>query len=72
MASLVDELRARDASVLVVGGPDAPDMPLPSDVPETLAPVVAVVRGQQLAQALALRLGYDPDHPTGLSKVTAT
>jgi glucosamine--fructose-6-phosphate aminotransferase (isomerizing) len=72
MASLVDELRARDASVLVVGGPDAPDVPLPADVPEALAPVLAVVRGQQLAQALALRLGHDPDHPEGLSKVTAT
>jgi len=31
-----------------------------------------VVRGQQLAHELALRLGYDPDSPGGLTKVTAT
>jgi glutamine---fructose-6-phosphate transaminase (isomerizing) len=41
-------------------------------MPEALAPIAAVVRGQQLAHALALALGYDPDAPTGLSKVTAT
>ena len=72
VASLVDELRAREASVLVVGtGPDA-DVPLPHDLPEALVPIVAVVRGQQLAHALALRLGYDPDSPAGLNKITVT
>jgi glucosamine--fructose-6-phosphate aminotransferase (isomerizing) len=72
MASLVDTLRARQASVLIVGdGPHA-DIPLPGDVPETLAPIVAVVRGQQLAYELAMALGRDPDNPAGLTKVTAT
>jgi len=41
-------------------------------VPEALAPIVAVVRAQQLALALARVLGLDPDAPAGLSKVTAT
>jgi glucosamine 6-phosphate synthetase-like amidotransferase/phosphosugar isomerase protein len=41
-------------------------------VPEPLQPILAVVRGQQLAHALAVRLGYDPDSPEGLSKVTVT
>jgi glucosamine 6-phosphate synthetase-like amidotransferase/phosphosugar isomerase protein len=41
-------------------------------VPETLAPIVAVVRGQQLAYELAMALGRDPDNPAGLTKVTAT
>jgi glucosamine--fructose-6-phosphate aminotransferase (isomerizing) len=41
-------------------------------VPEPLAPIAAVVRGQQLAHELALRLGYDPDNPRGLTKITAT
>jgi glucosamine--fructose-6-phosphate aminotransferase (isomerizing) len=72
VASLVDELRARQASVLVVGSRDRADVPLPSEVPEALAPIVAVVRGQQLARELALRLGYDPDSPVGLMKVTPT
>jgi glucosamine 6-phosphate synthetase-like amidotransferase/phosphosugar isomerase protein len=31
-----------------------------------------LVRGQQLAHSLAQRLGYDPDAPEGLSKVTVT
>lgn len=72
VSSLVDELRAREASVLVVGNDEAVDVPMPADLPEALAPIVAVVRGQQVAYALALRLGYDPDSPEGLSKVTAT
>lgn len=70
--SLVEELRARGASVLVVGSGGRADVPLPAGVPEPLAPIIAVVRGQQLAHALALRLGYDPDSPEGLTKVTAT
>ena len=41
-------------------------------LPEAPAPVRAVVRGRQLARALALRLGLDPDAPAGLSKVTVT
>ncbi len=72
VASLVGELRARQAFVLGVG-PDADDeVGLPAEMPESLVPVAAVVRGQQLAHALALRLGYDPDRPEGLSKVTVT
>jgi glucosamine--fructose-6-phosphate aminotransferase (isomerizing) len=47
-------------------------VPLPGGAPEALSPIVAVVRGQQLAHELALRLGYDPDSPEGLTKVTAT
>jgi glutamine---fructose-6-phosphate transaminase (isomerizing) len=72
MTSLIDELRARHASVLVVGVGPAADVSLPADMAEPLAPIVAVVRGQQLAYELARRLGYDPDHPAGLTKVTAT
>jgi glutamine---fructose-6-phosphate transaminase (isomerizing) len=72
MTSLIDELRARHARVLVVGVGAAADVSLPADMAEPLAPIVAVVRGQQLAYELARRLGYDPDHPAGLTKVTAT
>jgi glucosamine 6-phosphate synthetase-like amidotransferase/phosphosugar isomerase protein len=55
----------------VVGTDDYADVRLPHE-PEPLAPIAAVVRGQQLAYELALRLGHDPDSPAGLSKVTAT
>jgi glucosamine--fructose-6-phosphate aminotransferase (isomerizing) len=71
VASLVDELRAREASVLVLGS-DRADIRLPRGAPEPLSPIAAVVRGQQLAYELALRLGYDPDCPEGLSKITST
>src|SRR3954463_9090650 len=45
---------------------EAPALPLPAGVPEALAPIVAVVRAQQLALALARRRGLDPDAPEGL------
>jgi glucosamine--fructose-6-phosphate aminotransferase (isomerizing) len=41
-------------------------------VPAGLLPLLAVVRGQQVAAALARRRGLDPDNPAGLSKVTLT
>jgi glutamine---fructose-6-phosphate transaminase (isomerizing) len=72
VVSLVDELRSRRASVLVVGSGTRTDVALPDQAPESLAPILAVVRGQQLAHDLALRLGYDPDKPEGLTKVTST
>ena len=72
VASLVEDMRARQANVLVVGDGDGADVSLPGGMPEPLAPIVAVVRGQQLAHELALALGYDPDSPPGLTKVTAT
>jgi glucosamine--fructose-6-phosphate aminotransferase (isomerizing) len=72
VVSLVEDLRGRGASVIVVGGGESADVPLPKGVPEPLMPIAAVVRGQQLAYELALRLGLDPDSPEGLSKVTRT
>ena len=72
VASLVAALRAREANVLVFGTGERADVALPSAVPEALAPIGAVVRGQQLAHDLALRLGHDPDSPEGLTKITAT
>jgi glutamine---fructose-6-phosphate transaminase (isomerizing) len=72
IATLVDDLRARKAKVLIIGSGGEPDISLPGRVAEALAPIVAVVRGQQLAYQLALRLGHDPDRPVGLTKVTQT
>jgi glutamine---fructose-6-phosphate transaminase (isomerizing) len=68
----VNELRARGAGVRVVGPVDGSDMGWPAAAPEILAPVLAVVRGQQIALSLARLLGCDPDAPPGLSKVTPT
>ena len=72
VASLVEELRTRGVKVLVVGSGERVDLSLPAEVPEALTPIVAVVRAQQLAHALALRLAYDPDSPEGLTKITRT
>jgi glutamine---fructose-6-phosphate transaminase (isomerizing) len=69
---LVAEFRRRGARPLLISPDDDADIPLPSGVPEALAPIVAVVRGQQVARALALALDLDPDNPPGLSKVTVT
>jgi glutamine---fructose-6-phosphate transaminase (isomerizing) len=51
--------------------PDA-DLPYPVGLPEPLCTLPATVRAQQLALALALRRGVDPDTPPGLGKVTET
>lgn len=70
MAALVDDLRDRGATVFTAG--PGGDLPIPADVPEGLASIVAVVRAQQVALALARMRGLDPDRPAGLSKVTVT
>jgi glutamine---fructose-6-phosphate transaminase (isomerizing) len=41
-------------------------------LPEWLAPLGLIVPGQLLTEALARRLGIDPDRPRGLQKVTQT
>jgi glutamine---fructose-6-phosphate transaminase (isomerizing) len=55
--------RLAAASTLALPGPA---------LPEWLAPIGLIVPGQLLTEALARRLGLDPDRPRGLSKVTQT
>jgi glucosamine--fructose-6-phosphate aminotransferase (isomerizing) len=43
-----------------------------TDLPEWVAPLALIVPGQLLTEALARRLGIDPDVPRGLGKVTQT
>jgi glucosamine--fructose-6-phosphate aminotransferase (isomerizing) len=75
--ALADRLRNADVPVLAIGGGPAlaaaADVALPGpDLPEQLAPLALVVPGQLAAEALARRLGLDPDAPGGLRKVTQT
>ncbi|GHH68505.1 glutamine-fructose-6-phosphate transaminase [Streptosporangium violaceochromogenes] len=42
------------------------------DLPEWVTPLALIVPGQLLTEALARRLGIDPDAPRGLNKVTQT
>lgn len=69
-------LHARGVPVHVIGDPldAAPGLrvAVPGGLPEHLRPLVHAVRLQQLSLAVARERGVDPDHPTGLSKVTAT
>ena len=74
---LARRVRGAGARAYAIGGGPglaaASDLALPGpELPEWLAPVGLVVPGQLLTEALARRLGIDPDHPRGLSKVTQT
>jgi glucosamine--fructose-6-phosphate aminotransferase (isomerizing) len=64
------ELTARGANVLRINDGAGADLPLPGGVPEALANIGAVVRGQHLARLVSLGRGIDPDQPLGLNKVT--
>ena len=69
--------RARDAGAELIaigeaiGAADI-HVPVPERVPEALAPLVHIVRAQQLALHATLAFGRDPDRPHGLTKVTPT
>ena len=69
---VVVDLRRRGASVRLIGPAAGSSADWSAEAPEALAPVLAVVRGQQFALELARQLGRDPDFPEGLTKVTIT
>lgn len=69
---LARDLASRGCEVAILGPVEGSLAPWAATCPESLAPVLAVVRGQQVALALARARGRNPDHPEGLSKVTAT
>jgi glucosamine--fructose-6-phosphate aminotransferase (isomerizing) len=72
VTGLARDLRDRGADVRLAGPVDGSALPWPAGVPEVAAPVLAVTRAQQVALALARRLGRDPDQPGGLRKITVT
>jgi glutamine---fructose-6-phosphate transaminase (isomerizing) len=71
-AALAARLGAEDVPYAVCGQGAGADLPLPVGTSEVTAPILATIRGQQLALAASLLRGLDPDSPAGLSKVTAT
>ncbi len=72
IADLLALLQRRGAQTALCSHEAGADLPLPAHVPEALATIIATVRGQQLALALARVRGRNPDAPIGLSKVTPT
>lgn len=75
--ALAERVIAAGAKAYGVGGgrmlAEASTRALPGpDLPEWVAPLALIVPGQLLTEALARRLGIDPDTPRGLGKVTQT
>lgn len=76
LAPVLERLHDRRADVLVVGDAHAAPWaaaaaPLP-ETDERVGPVLQILPLQQLAHAMAVARGYDPDAPRGLKKVTET
>jgi glutamine---fructose-6-phosphate transaminase (isomerizing) len=69
---LAAELERAGTPVLWLADRAGAELPYPAGLSEPLCVLPASVRAQQLALALALRRGIDPDRPPGLDKVTAT
>ena len=77
MLELLARLRAGKARLLVLSDDPAAlamgeGVPLPTGVPEWLAPLAAIIPAQLFAYHLARARGLDPESPRGLSKVTLT
>ncbi|HMK98189.1 MAG TPA: SIS domain-containing protein [Acidimicrobiales bacterium] len=72
VTEVVGELRARGADARTLGPVPGGELRWAGDAPEVLAPILAVVRGQQLALCLSKLLGLNPDAPRGLTKITVT
>jgi len=78
MTELAHDLKQRGAAAIVgIGGDarfvEACDIPVAGpDLAEVVAPIGLIVPAQLMVEALARRLGLDPDKPRGLSKITQT
>ncbi len=78
MTELANDLRERGVGATIgIGGDEgfaaACDVAVRGpDLPELVAPLALAVPAQLVVEALARRLGLDPDAPRGLSKVTQT
>lgn len=70
------EIRRAGSRPWVIGGAETSALPrslsLAPGLAEALTPLVYVLPGQLLAEAVARARGYDPDAPPGLTKVTRT
>jgi glucosamine--fructose-6-phosphate aminotransferase (isomerizing) len=78
MVALLERLAAAAADLVVVSDVAAvrrlgrSSLALPAEVPEWLAPIVAILPCQLLAYHLAVARGRDPEAPRNLRKVTLT
>ncbi|HEY4446011.1 MAG TPA: SIS domain-containing protein, partial [Steroidobacteraceae bacterium] len=71
--ALGSELARRGVPVLIAGGHSDGAIMLPTIAATAeIAPILQVQSAYRLIATLALRRGYDPDHPAHLRKVTET
>lgn len=68
---LIRRLSAMGVPLAVCGSDPDAGLPVP-EASEVIAPVLATIRGQQLALASALIRDLNPDAPVGLHKITET
>jgi glucosamine--fructose-6-phosphate aminotransferase (isomerizing) len=70
---LAAELARRGVPVLLAGAeaPGAVVLPVKESAPD-IAPILRVQSAYRLIASLAVRRGFDPDHPPHLRKVTET
>lgn len=74
LQAVADAFAERGAPVLVVGGASAGrgSLPCAADLHPVITPIAIAQSFYRMVEALALRRGYDPDHPPLLRKVTET
>jgi len=77
LAPVLERLQERGADLLVIGAPayvvsGSVGFTLPTDVDETLSPILEILPLQRLAYEIAVTRGLDPDAPRALAKVTRT
>ncbi len=78
MNALIKTVQSREAEIVLLSDHQAlfdladHAVTLPTDVPEWLSPITAIIPAQLFAMYLAHARGYDVDNPRGLNKVTET
>jgi glutamine---fructose-6-phosphate transaminase (isomerizing) len=72
--ALIAKFVDRGAAIAMAGEPGAGmiGLPVQGKLHPALAPIVMIQSFYRLVNALAIRRGYDPDHPPLLNKVTET
>jgi len=72
VTELAERWHAGGSTVVRIADEEEAELPYPTGLAEPLGALPAIVRAQQLALALGLRRGVDPDRPPRLAKVTPT
>lgn len=78
LRDLAQHLRDKAAECLIISDDAALlsqavyPLPIPTEIPEWLSPICAVVPGQLFAHHMAHTRGYDVDSPRHLQKITST